>query len=63
MNDHELGATTHYDILTFLRKRLPSDDFEQYGEALARRAERLFQWAAVACGYIREPKPVRSRNG
>src|SRR6266702_2399676 len=63
MNDHELGATTHYDILTFLRKKLPSDDFEQYGEALTRRAEGLFQWAAVACGYIREPKPVRSRKG
>src|SRR6266571_7268700 len=63
MNDHELGATTHHDILAFLRKRLPSDDFEQYGEALARRAEGLFQWAAVACGYIREPKPVRSRKG
>src|SRR6266571_2026717 len=63
MNDHELGATTRDDILTFLRKRLPLDDFEQYGEALARRAEGLFQWAAVACGYIREPKPVRSRKG
>ncbi len=62
-NDNELGATTHYDILTFLRKRLASDDFEQYGEALARRAEGLFQWAAVARGYIREPKPVRSRKG
>jgi len=63
MNDPELGATTHYDILTFLRKRLASDDFEQLGEALARRAEGLFQWAAVACGYIREHKPVRSRKG
>src|SRR6266581_2657261 len=62
MNDHELGATTRDDILTFLRKRLPLDDFEQYGEALARRAEGLFQWAAVACGYIQEPKPVRNRK-
>src|SRR6266702_3576405 len=55
MNDPELGATTHYDILTFLRKRLASDDFEQLGEALARRAEGLFQWAAVAGGFILDP--------
>ena len=58
MNDDTLGATTRSDILTFLQKRLASEDFEQYGEALARRAEGLFQWAAVACGYIREPKSV-----
>ena len=63
MNDHELAATTHDDILTFLRKGLPSHDFEQYSEALARRAEGLFQWVSVACGYILEPKPVRSRKG
>jgi hypothetical protein len=63
MNDRELAAKTHDDILAFLRKKLPSRDSEQYGEALARRAEGLFQWAAVACGYILEPKPVRSRKG
>ena len=63
MNDHELGATTRSDILAFLRNKLPSDDFEQYGEALVRRAEGLFQWAAVACEYVQEPKPVRSRKG
>ena len=63
MDDHELGARTPDDILTFLQKRLSSSDFERYGEALARRAEGLFQWAAVACGYILEPKPVRNRTG
>ena len=63
MDDHELGATTRRDILTFFRKRLSPGDFEQYGEALATRAEGLFQWAAVACGYIQEPKPVRNRTG
>src|SRR6266702_2874283 len=63
MNDHELGATTRSDILAFLRDRHHSDDFEQYGEALVRRAEGLFQWAAVACEYVQEPKPVRSRKG
>ena len=63
INDHELAATTHDDILAFLRTRLHSREFEQYGKALAGRAEGLFQWAAVACGYILEPKPVRSRRG
>jgi hypothetical protein len=63
MDDHELGASTPDDILTFLRKRLASNDFKQYGEALTKKAEGLFQWAAVACGYIQEPKPVRNRTG
>ncbi|KAF8265520.1 hypothetical protein EI94DRAFT_1831160 [Lactarius quietus] len=63
MKDHQLAATTHGDILAFLRERLPPHNFKQYGEALARKAEGLFQWVAVACGYILEPKPVRSRKG
>jgi hypothetical protein len=67
MNDHELAAQTQPDILAFLQKmleeRLSSHDLEQYGEALAKRAEGLFQWAAVACGYILEPRLVRSRKG
>ena len=65
MNDHELATTTHDDILTFLQTKLVSHDFEQYSKALARRAEGLFQWAAVACGYILECKPVptSSRKG
>ena len=63
MNDPDLAATTHDDILTFLRKMLHSYGLEQESEALARRSEGLFQWAAVACGYILEPKPVRRRKG
>jgi hypothetical protein len=67
MNDHELAAETQHDILSFLQRRLQSRlssrDCEKYGEALAKRAEGLFQWAAVACGYILEPKLVRSRKG
>jgi hypothetical protein len=63
MNDHELAAETQHDILSFLQRRLqsrlPLRDCEQYGEALAKRAEGLFQWAAVACGYILEHKLVR----
>ena len=58
MNDSELATATHDDILTFLRTKLVSNDSEQYSEALARRAEGLFQWAAVACGYILERKPL-----
>ena len=65
MNDPELATTTHDDILTFLQTKLLSSDFEQYSEALARRAEGLFQWAAVACGYILERKLITtsSRKG
>ncbi len=55
MKDSELAATTHDDILAFLQEKLPSDVFRKYGEALAIRAEGLFQWAAVARGYILNP--------
>ncbi|KAH9047049.1 hypothetical protein EDB84DRAFT_1575489 [Lactarius hengduanensis] len=62
MNDDALGATTHSDIFTFLQEKLDPADFEQHGEALARRAEGLFQWAAVAAGYIQEPKTVGGKR-
>ena len=55
MHDPELVAKTHDDILAFLRERLPSEEFRNYGNALAVKAEGLFQWAAVACGYILKP--------
>ncbi len=58
MNDSELAATTHDDILTFLQEKLPSDEFKNYGNELAKRAEGLFQWASVACGYILNPPDV-----
>jgi hypothetical protein len=61
MNDRDLAAGTDKDILAFLRKKLSSHSFEHYGEALAKRAEGLFQWAAVACGYI-ERKPILNRK-
>ena len=63
MNDPELASQTQPDILTFLKKRLSSHDLDKYGDALAKRAEGLFQWAAVACGYILEPKLAHSRKG
>ncbi len=55
MNDPVLAATAHDDILAFLQEKLPSNEFEKYGHALATRAEGVFQWAAVACGYILIP--------
>ena len=58
MDDPVLATTTHDDILTFLRTKLVSHHFEQYSDALATRAERLFQWAKVACGYILEDMPL-----
>jgi len=55
MKDPELAGTTHEDILVFLQEKLPSDEFRKFGDTLAIRAEGLFQWAAVACGYISNP--------
>ncbi len=55
MDDLELAAKTHDDILAFLKEKLPLDEFNHYGGELAKRAEGLFQWAAVACGYILKP--------
>ena len=54
-DDSELAATTHDDILAFLQEKLPWDEFRKYGEALAIRAEGLFQWAAVARAFILDP--------
>jgi hypothetical protein len=58
MNDTELAAGTHKDILAFFQQRLPSNEFKHYVEALAVKAEGLFQWAAVAHQLILDP-PAR----
>ncbi len=58
MNDTELAAETHKDISTFLRSQLPLYRFGGYIEALAVKAEGLFQWAAVASELILDP-PAR----
>src|SRR6266702_4122724 len=55
MNDPELATKTHDDILTVLRTMLLPDELNIYCAALATKAEGLFQWAAVACGYILDP--------
>src|SRR6201996_2376334 len=54
MSDYDLAATTD-DILVFLKERLPSDECRNYGDALAKKVEGLFQWAAVASQFIRRP--------
>jgi hypothetical protein len=58
MNDTELAAETHKDILAFFQQALPSNLFRHYVEALAVKAEGLFQWAAVASQLILDP-PAR----
>jgi hypothetical protein len=55
MDDTELAAETDKDILTFFRRKLPSDKFGSYVEALAVKGGRLFQWAAVACQLVLDP--------
>src|ERR1700755_2333579 len=58
MDDTKLAVETHGDILAFFRQRLPSNEFRHYVEALAFKAEGLFQWAAVASQLILDP-PAR----
>ena len=55
MDDSQLAARSDDDILTFLRDLLPSNEFHKHGVALARKAEGLFQWAAVAVRFILDP--------
>jgi hypothetical protein len=60
MDDTELAAETHGDVLAFLQQRLPSNELGHYVEALAVKAEGLFRWAAVASQLILDP-PARFR--
>jgi NACHT domain len=55
MDDTELAMGTHGDILAFFQQRLPSNESRHYVEALAVKAEGLFQWAAVASQLILDP--------
>ena len=62
MDDSKLAAKTDDDIRVYLRKNLPLVTFTQYGDQLAKKAEGLFQWATVACGYICSPPPRLTKN-
>ena len=55
MDDTELASEAHTDILIFLREKLSSDKFGNYVEPLAKKAEGLFQWAAVASQLVLDP--------
>ena len=57
MDDHKLAAKTEQDIRLYLQNELPLDMFTRHGFKLAKAAEGLFQWAAVACGLINNPPP------
>jgi hypothetical protein len=62
MDDSELAAGTDDDIRLYFQKNLFQDTFKQYGDELVTKAEGLFQWAAVACGYINYPPPGLTKD-
>jgi len=62
MDDSELSARTNEDIQVYLATVLPSNIYQKHGSALAKKAEGLFQWAAVACGYINDPPRGLTKN-
>jgi NACHT domain len=55
MDDAKLAAKTEQDIGVYLQKWLPEGVFKDHGVELAKAAQGLFQWAAVACGFINRP--------
>ncbi|KAI0263042.1 hypothetical protein BC834DRAFT_998359 [Gloeopeniophorella convolvens] len=55
MDDSELSKKTGDDIRSFFRSSLPEFIFNNHGDELTKKAEGLFQWAAVTCGYIKQP--------
>ena len=62
MDDAELAAGTDDDIRLYFQKNLIQDTFKQYGDDLVKKAEGLFQWAAIACGYINYPPPGLTKD-
>ena len=58
IDDTELASETNKDIIAFFQQRLPLNEFGDYIEPLAVKAEGLFQWAAVASQLILDP-PAR----
>ncbi|KIM45626.1 hypothetical protein M413DRAFT_344802 [Hebeloma cylindrosporum] len=62
MDDSELAAKTNDDIQVYIATVLPSTIYRKNGSMLAGKAEGLFQWAAVACGYINDPPRGLTKN-
>jgi AAA ATPase domain len=52
MDDPKMAANTEDDIRMYLQKELDPEVFEAHGDELVKAAEGLFQWAAVASGFI-----------
>ena len=52
INDPQLAAKTDQDIGAYFREQLSEDVFKVHGDTLTKAADGLFQWAAVACGFI-----------
>jgi hypothetical protein len=57
INDPILSASVKGDISSYIQEKLDPNTFQQYGAELVSKAEGLFQWADVACGYICNPPP------
>jgi NACHT domain len=55
MDDPTLAAKTEQDICLYIENELPHGIFKDHGIKLAKAAEGVFQWAAVACGFINSP--------
>jgi hypothetical protein len=55
MVDVQLAANTEPDICLYLRHEHPRGGFKHHGDNLVKASEGLFQWAAVACGFINGP--------
>jgi hypothetical protein len=48
-------ANTEQDIGLYIQSKLCEDVFKDHGSKLMQASEGLFQWAAVACGFINSP--------
>jgi NACHT domain len=53
MDDTQLAANTEQDTSMYFHKELPEDVFKDHGGKLAKAADGLFQWAVIACEFIR----------
>lgn len=54
MDDVTLAAKLEDDIRLYFRVNLTLELFANYGEQLIKKADGLFQWAAVACGHLKK---------
>ena len=55
MDDAQLASNTEQDIGLYIQSMLREDVFKAHGSKLVQASEGLFQWAAVACGFINSP--------